>query len=112
MTTKLPNPHYIPEISIKTTIINFTVTPSGLEDQLLVEVIRHERVELEEKRVQLILEISQSKRQLQDLEDKILRQIAEAQGRILEDEELVGTLDNSKITSETVNKRLEASKIT
>ena len=55
MTTKLPNPHYIPEICIKTTIINFTVTPQGLEDQLLVEVVRHERVELEEKRVSLIL---------------------------------------------------------
>lgn len=64
MTTKLPNPHYIPEISIKTTIINFTVTPSGLEDQLLVEVIRQEKVELEEKRIQLIIEISQSKKSL------------------------------------------------
>jgi dynein heavy chain len=54
----MPNPHYIPEISIKTTIINFTVTPSGLEDQLLVEVVRFERIELEEKRVSLILQIS------------------------------------------------------
>jgi dynein heavy chain len=30
LTTKLQNPHYIPEICIKTTIINFTVTPKGL----------------------------------------------------------------------------------
>ena len=31
MTTKMPNPHYIPEICIKVTLINFTVTMSGLE---------------------------------------------------------------------------------
>ena len=112
MTTKLPNPHYIPEICIKTTIINFTVTPSGLEDQLLAEVVRFERIELETKRVELILQISQDKKQLQDLEDKILVQISEAQGRILEDESLIETLDTAKITSETVNQRIEQSKVT
>lgn len=26
MTTKLPNPHYLPEVCIKVNIINFTVT--------------------------------------------------------------------------------------
>jgi dynein heavy chain len=30
MTTKLPKPHYLPEISIKVTLINFTVTELGL----------------------------------------------------------------------------------
>ena len=35
MTSKLTNPHYLPEVCIKVTIINFTVTKSGLEDQLL-----------------------------------------------------------------------------
>ena len=62
LTTKLPNPHYIPEICIKTTIINFTVTPKGLEDQLLAEVVRFERIELETKRVELILQISADKK--------------------------------------------------
>ena len=47
MTTKLPNPHYLPEICIKVTLLNFSVTPQGLEDQLLVEVIKVERPELE-----------------------------------------------------------------
>ena len=35
MTTKMSNPHYLPEVCIKVTIINFTVTKAGLEDQLL-----------------------------------------------------------------------------
>ena len=47
MTTKLSNPHYLPEICIKVCLINFTVTPDGLEDQLLVEVVKCEQPEIE-----------------------------------------------------------------
>jgi len=47
LTTKLANPHYLPEICIKVTVINFTVTPEGLEDQLLVDVVKYEQPELE-----------------------------------------------------------------
>ena len=39
MTTKMPNPHYLPEVCIKVTLINFTVTMDGLESQLLGDVV-------------------------------------------------------------------------
>ena len=35
LTTKMPNPHYSPEVQVKISLVNFTVTQSGLEEQLL-----------------------------------------------------------------------------
>lgn len=34
ITTKLRNPHYLPEISVKVTLLNFMITPEGLQDQV------------------------------------------------------------------------------
>ena len=34
ITTKLSNPHYMPDVCIKVTLINFTVTVLGLENQV------------------------------------------------------------------------------
>ncbi len=106
ITTKLANPHYLPEICIKVTLINFTVTPDGLEDQLLVEVVRFERPELEQQKDQLIIQLSDFKRQLKELEDKILKLVSEASDDILNDEELIITLDQSKVTSVAINERM------
>ena len=41
ITTKLRNPHYLPEVSVKVTLLNFMITPEGLQDQLLGERTRH-----------------------------------------------------------------------
>ncbi|KAJ1518310.1 Dynein heavy chain 6, axonemal [Coelomomyces lativittatus] len=106
LTTKLPNPHYLPEVCIKVTIINFTVTKTGLEGQLLADVVKLEKPELEEQRNSLILSISNDKRQLKEIEDKILRLLYNSQGNILDDEELILALNQSKVTSAAITDRI------
>eukprot|EP00755_Sulcionema_specki_P004827 Sspe_Gene.31109::Locus_15358_Transcript_1_1_Confidence_1.000_Length_4701::g.31109::m.31109/K10408/DNAH; dynein heavy chain, axonemal len=107
ITTKMPNPHYMPELQIKVTIINFTVTQKGLEDQLLADVVRYEKAELEEQLDQVVVQIADGKAQLKDIEDRILTQLASVAGNILDNEELINALGESKVTSETIGKDVE-----
>jgi len=106
MTTKMANPHYLPEVCIKVTIINFTVTKSGLEDQLLGDVVRLERPDLEEQRNKLIVRINSDKNQLNAIEDRILKLLFNSEGNILDDEVLINTLNESKVTSGIITNRL------
>lgn len=41
MTSKMANPHFLPDVSIKVTVVNFTVTFDGLDEQLLAEAVKN-----------------------------------------------------------------------
>eukprot|EP00079_Xenopus_tropicalis_P031840 XP_017945611.1 PREDICTED: dynein heavy chain 2, axonemal [Xenopus tropicalis] len=112
ITTKLSNPHYTPEISSQATIVNFAVKEQGLEAQLLGSVVRKERPELEEQKQSLVLNIAAGKRKLQELEDEILRLLNEATGSLLDDVQLLNTLQTSKVTATEVSEQLESSEET
>ncbi|XP_035375794.1 dynein heavy chain 2, axonemal [Electrophorus electricus] len=112
ITTKLSNPHYTPEISTKTTIVNFAVKEQGLEAQLLGIVVRKERPELEEQKDTLVMNIASGKRKLQELEDEILHLLNEATGSLLDDVQLVNALQTSKVTATEVSEQLESSEQT
>ena len=56
LNTKLSNPKYTPAVFGRTSIINYTVTLKGLEDQLLSVIVGFEKKELEEDRARLIQE--------------------------------------------------------
>ena len=62
MTSKLPNPHYLPDVCIKATIINFMITLDGLEDQLLGDVVRRERPDLELAKDKLVVSMANNKK--------------------------------------------------
>lgn len=68
MTTKLRNPHYLPEVSTKVTLLNFMITYEGLFDQLLGIVVAKENPDLEAKKEQLVLDSAKNKKKLQETE--------------------------------------------
>ncbi|XP_032823200.2 dynein axonemal heavy chain 3 [Petromyzon marinus] len=105
ITTRLRNPHYLPEVAVKVCLLNFVITPMGLEDQLLGIVAAKEKPELEEKKNQLILEGAANKKQLKEIEDKILEVLSSSRGNILEDETAIEILSSSKLLSEEISEK-------
>lgn len=75
----------------------------GLEDQLLSVVVRAERADLEEQRENLIIETSANKSLLSGLEDSLLRELATSTGNMLDNVELVNTLENTKAKAAEVS---------
>lgn len=106
MTTKLSNPKFNPAAYAVATVINYTVTLSGLEDQLLSVVVRNERADLEEQRENLIVETSENKNLLQQLEDSLLRELSTTTGNMLDNVELIDTLENTKTKASEVTTKL------
>eukprot|EP00798_Chlamydomonas_sp_ICE-L_P031818 gene31818-7022_t len=98
MTSKLSNPHYGPEISGKTMIINYGVT--------------QQRPDLEAQRENLVKEMSENKALLKNLEDTLLRELSNAAGNILDNTELISTLESAKAKAVDIAEKLEISKVT
>lgn len=108
MTTKMANPHYAPEVCIKVTIINFTVTFSGLEEQLLGDVVKKERPEVERQRDQIVVQMDKDNRTLKKQENDILQKLAKStKEQILDEDTLIDMLKNSKKISAEIQERIE-----
>ncbi|XP_076759064.1 dynein heavy chain 8, axonemal kl-3 [Xylocopa sonorina] len=112
ITTKLPNPSYTPEIFARTSIIDFTVTIKGLEDQLLGRVILTEKKELETEKTQLIADVTANNRKIKELEANLLHKLTTVEGPLIEDVELMTVLNVTKQTAAEINEKLSIAKDT
>merc|ERR1711871_1052574 len=112
MTSKLPNPHCPPEVCVKVTLLNFTITLAGLEEQLLGVTVQEEMPDMAEKKNELTVANAQMKKQLYDIESDILRLLAHSEGNILDDTDLINTLAQAKVTSNEVTEKMKEAEVT
>uniref|UniRef100_A0A8B9JC40 Uncharacterized protein n=1 Tax=Astyanax mexicanus TaxID=7994 RepID=A0A8B9JC40_ASTMX len=110
--TKLANPHYQPELQAQCTLMNFTVTRDGLEDQLLAAVVSMERPDLEELKSNLTKQQNGFKITLKTLEDNLLSRLSSASGNFLGDTELVENLEITKRTAAEIEEKVKEAKVT
>lgn len=83
------------------------VTLKGLEDQLLSVIMGFEKKQLEEQHERLIQETSDNKKLLKNLGDCLLRELAMSTGNMLDNTELVETLDETKSKASEVSAAAE-----
>ncbi|OQS05067.1 dynein heavy chain, outer arm [Thraustotheca clavata] len=108
MTTRLPNPHFAPEVQAKTMLVDFTVTQEGLEDQLLAKVIQTEQKSLEEQLNRVQIDVNTNTKALLALDALLLERLASNAGNLLDDIELIGVLASTKAKATEVNDKLVA----
>uniref|UniRef100_A0A8C5ET14 Dynein heavy chain ATP-binding dynein motor region domain-containing protein n=1 Tax=Gouania willdenowi TaxID=441366 RepID=A0A8C5ET14_GOUWI len=106
LATRNPSPYIPPDAVSVVTEVNFTTTRAGLRGQLLALTIQQEKPELETEKTKLLQQEEDKKIQLAQLEESLLETLATAQGNILENRELIDSLNQTKGSSALIQESL------
>eukprot|EP01105_Mastigella_eilhardi_P016134 TRINITY_DN3695_c0_g1_i1.p1 TRINITY_DN3695_c0_g1~~TRINITY_DN3695_c0_g1_i1.p1 ORF type:complete len:4489 (-),score=1285.68 TRINITY_DN3695_c0_g1_i1:87-13553(-) len=112
MTTKLANPNFDPNLFVKVSVINYNVTLQGLQDQLLSMVVAYEHPDLESQREELVRTQHENQKQLKICEDSLLEELVRSEGSMLDNQELIATLEETKKKAIDIFEKLEILKKT
>ncbi|CAJ1028022.1 Dynein heavy chain, N-terminal region 2/Hydrolytic ATP binding site of dynein motor region/AAA domain (dynein-related subfamily)/P-loop containing dynein motor region/P-loop containing dynein motor region D4/Microtubule-binding stalk of dynein motor/ATP-binding dynein motor region/Dynein heavy chain region D6 P-loop domain/Dynein heavy chain AAA lid domain/Dynein heavy chain C-terminal domain containing protein, putative [Leishmania lindenbergi] len=93
------------------TEVNFSVTSLGLEGQLLGVTLQRERPELEKQKVELLENEESLQLQLSKLEERLLSDLAESQGNLLENAKLITSLNEVKMQAYNIQRSLARSHV-
>ncbi len=96
LATQAARPHFSPDVQVLTTLLDFTVSPGALEEQLLATTVALECPSLERAKRGLAADITRLRSELHTLEDNLLYRLAHSQGDVLANETLVASLEHTK----------------
>eukprot|EP00892_Ulva_mutabilis_P004502 jgi/Ulvmu1/2423/UM134_0004.1 len=108
LTTERAAAEVAPATAMLVAVVEFGVSRSALEEQLLAAVVRHEMPSMEAQHESLEQSCAIDLRTLHDHEEQTLQLLQGSSGNILDDEALIATLETSKVAAAAVKQRLEA----
>jgi dynein heavy chain len=96
---------------VKVSILNFAITPFGLEEQMLNQFIAIEMPDLQKKKEEIVMRNAQAAKTTRDIENRILKGLTKNTEivKILEDDELIDVLAEAKITGDEIALRMKES---
>ena len=102
MVTRDPTCQFTPDLCSRVTFLNFTITPSSLQNQILSLIMKSERPDIDKRKEDLIKAQRDFKVQLRELEDSLL-QALNSEGSILENDKVMSRLEEIKNKSILIN---------
>ena len=107
MVTRDSSCHFTPDLCSRVTFLNFTITPSSLQNQILDMILKSERPEVNQAKEDLIKAQREFKIQLRQLEEDLLTAL-NSEGNLLENDKVMSRLEEIKKKSGEIS--IEVSK--
>lgn len=107
LSTRDPSASFPPDICSRTTFVNFTVTQSSLQTQSLNDVLKFERPDVDERRKNLVKMQGEFKVHLRQLEKQLLQALNESRGNILDDDNVIETLETLKKEAADISLKMD-----
>ena len=106
LSTRDPSAAFAPDICSRTTFVNFTVTSSSLQTQSLNDVLKSERPDVEQRRMNLIKMQGEFTTHLRGLEKRLLQALNDSHGNILDDDVVIETLETLKNEAAEISRKM------
>ena len=102
MVTRDSSCNFTPDLCSRVTFLNFTITPSSLQNQILDIILKNERPEVNKAKEDLVKAQREFKVQLRQLEEDLLTAL-NSEGNLLENNEVMTRLEDIKKKSNDIS---------